>query len=230
MKRPGTALDLLSRAARPASARSSRGVFFCRPSGRVSERGWIVTPNRLRAAREKKALLSWSQTTAVVTGTSSRSAAPTGSSASSSPGRARASAAGAGCPLEGFYPVPDHGFLTEPLSEVERALRIDPDLAYANIVRAEFAVRAQDWAMARRPPPADARGPRPGGGSEGASSARSTGPATVPGDPARGGGVAGHGGGSTSADVRDAGGPSHKIAAVQIFTPSGTACPARPRA
>lgn len=32
---------------------------------------------------------------------------------------------------------------------IEQALRIDPDLAYANIVRAEFAMASEDWENAR---------------------------------------------------------------------------------
>src|SRR5437867_1397265 len=60
----------------------------------------------------------------------------------------------------------------------------------------------------RRPPPADARGPRRGSGPEGVRSTRSAGPAiaTPSGDPARGGGVAGHGGGGAPAHLSGAAG------------------------
>ncbi len=38
----------------------------------------------------------------------------------------------------------------EGLAGVERALALDPDLAYANIVRGEFALKEQDWPSALR--------------------------------------------------------------------------------
>ena len=41
------------------------------------------------------------------------------------------------------------GSVTEPLKGVNEALKIDPDLAYANIVRGEFAMKAQDWTTAK---------------------------------------------------------------------------------